>query len=321
MILAQFGFHFTGIFSQHLVQLFPVFGQAFSIELGKSVVFCGSFFFFKEAFKKLADIFPCGLEGVGEVQPHSQGFQRFSGFFNKADRILLEVVAKLPVIVVGFGDQGIVGLFDIALRFLCVGGKEVVSFFLLAGADTAGLSEVGINAVATAGIPGLDDLSALLLKNMGDLLADGAQQAGLDPADNGFPATGLGLFPGEQGFGLAVDWEDIFLGHMAALGDGLEHGHEVILPSGHIGVGQGYDHLVAALAEALDDLEVEVLYPGGFGRNAVNDGMKPLGDLWHVMGFKGIVYELLQSLALSASSPQESYRCRVKSGDRVTASS
>ena len=266
-------------------------------------MFCGSFFFFKEAFKKLADIFPCGLEGIGEVQPHSQNFQRLSGFFNKADGILLEVAAELPVIAVGFGDQDIVGLFDIALRFLGVGGKEAVSFLLLAGADTAGLSEVGVNAVAAAGIPGLDDLSALFLKNMGDLLADGAQQAGLDPADDGFPAIGLGLFPGEQGFGLAVDWEDILLGHMAALGDGLEHGHEVIRTSGHIGVGQGYDDLVAALAEALDDLEVEVLYPGGFGRNAVNDGMKPLGDLWHVVGFKGIVYELLPVSGLISLQP------------------
>ncbi len=83
-------------------------------------------------------------------------------------------------------------------------------------------------------------------------------------------------------------------------------------------VGQGHNDLVAALAEALDDLEVEV--PGGFGRNAVNDGMKPLGDLWHVV-IRVSFISCFQSLALSASSPQESYRCRVKSGDRVTASS
>lgn len=287
-----------GVVPQQLVQLFPVFGQAFFVELSKGVVFCGSFFFFKEAFQKLADVLPCGLEGIGEVEPHFQGFQRLSWLLDKADGVLLEVVAELPVIAVGFGDQGIVGLLDIALGFLGVGGKEAVSFLLLMGADTAGLSKVSVDAVAAAGIPGLNDLFALLLENMGDLLADGTQQAGLDPADDGFPAIGPGLLSGEQGFGLAVDQEDIFLGHTAALGDGLEHGHEVILSSGHIGVGQGHNHLVAALMQLLDDLEVKVLYPGRFCGDAVDDGVEPPGDIGHVVGFQGVFDELFPILCL-----------------------
>lgn len=261
-------------------------------------MFYGSFFFFKEAFKKLADILPCGLEGIGEVEPHFQGFQGLSWLLDKADGVLLEVVAELPVIAVGFGDQGIVGLLDIALGFLGIGGKEAVAVLLSVGADAAGLSKVGVDAVAATGIPGLDDLSALLLENMGDLLADSTQQPGLDPADDGFPAIGPGLLSGEQGFGLAVDQEDIFLGHMAALGDGLEHGHEVILPSSHIGMGQGHDHLVAALMQLLDDLEVKVFYPGRFGGDAVDDGVKPPGDIGHVVGFQGVLDELFPVFCL-----------------------